>query len=334
MMSMLALAGVTAGGCAVVWRAMPPLLPWLGRALLDHPNARSSHVTPTPRGGGLAWLIGLLPAWAVVAWMSGGPPGFWMIIAAAAGLAAVSLVDDFRSLPALPRLGAQAVAVAIGLASLPESSLLFQGWLPTVGDRFVAAILWLWFINLFNFMDGIDGLTGVEAGGIGLGVATLAVIGAADEAALGFGLTLAGTAIGFLVWNWRPARVFLGDVGSVPLGFLIGWLLLRLALDGHWAAALLLPAHHLADATITLLRRLARGARVWAAHREHFYQRAVQAGWSHGRVSGWVGVLNLALIALAAASTLGPVASLAALVAGGALVLALLGRFARAGRRA
>jgi UDP-N-acetylmuramyl pentapeptide phosphotransferase/UDP-N-acetylglucosamine-1-phosphate transferase len=119
---------------------------------------------------------------------------------------------------------------------------------------------------------------------------------------------IAATMIGFLVWNWHPARIFLGDVGSIPLGFLLGWLLLDLAASGLWQAALILPLYYLADASLTLLRRLLRGAVIWHAHREHCYQQAVQRGRSHAAVSRAVAFTNLLLVGLAfvAASPSGP----------------------------
>jgi len=106
-------------------------------------------------------------------------------------------------------------------------------------------------------------------------------------------------ALGFLAWNWAPAKLFLGDVGSIPLGYLTGWLLLGMAGEGHWAPALILPLYYLVDATLTLLRRAARFEKIWHAHREHFYQRAVQAGLDHGGVVLRILGANLALIALA-----------------------------------
>ncbi len=120
-----------------------------------------------------------------------------------------------------------------------------------------------------------------------------------------YGLALLAGALGFLWWNWHPARIFLGDVGSVPLGFLIGWLLLVLAKNGHWQAALILPLYYLADATITLIRRALRGEKVWQAHREHFYQQAVRRGLSHADVVRHVLALNLVLVLLAVAATWG-----------------------------
>lgn len=144
---------------------------------------------------------------------------------------------------------------------------------------------------------------------------------AGDDVAAVLALALAGAAAGFLRWNWSPARVFLGDVGSVPIGFIGGFLLLALAARGAWAAALILPAYYLADATLTLLRRLLRGERVWEAHRSHFYQRAALAV-GHAPVSARVAVLGVALVAAAVASERAP--WWAVTVAGGGVAMFLV----------
>jgi UDP-N-acetylmuramyl pentapeptide phosphotransferase/UDP-N-acetylglucosamine-1-phosphate transferase len=275
-------------------------MPLLGRfAMIDRPGPRSSHATPVPRGGGIGLLAGLLPSWGAAALLSGGVSMsiYVTVLAAAIGLATVSFLDDRKSLPAVPRLLAQLVAVSAVLAQMREADLIFQGLLPPLADRILAGLAWLWFINLFNFMDGIDGISGVEAAAIGIGTAITAWF-AGTYQEIGCGLALAGAALGFLVWNWHPARLFLGDVGSIPLGFLSGWLLLRLAIDGNWAPALILPAYYLADATITLFARLARGEKIWQAHRSHFYQRAVQAGLRHDQVARRVAETNVMLILL------------------------------------
>ncbi len=216
-------------------------------------------------------------------------------------LALISLADDLRGLSALLRLAVQAGAVGVGLIGLGEAGPVFQGLLPPLADRLAAAFLWLWFLNLFNFMDGIDGISGVEAASIGLGLALVALLGglAAELVAL------LAAALGFLAWNRPPARLFLGDVGSIPLGYLLGWLLLAAAAQGQWAAALILPLYYLADATATLAKRGLRGAKVWQAHREHFYQRAVQGGLSHGAVVLRVLACNAVLVACALLAAVG-----------------------------
>lgn len=272
------------------------------RHILDHPNERSSHSVPTPRGGGWGILAALLPAKVAIAWYSSETGQQFAILAGAGLLIAVSWADDRRGLPALTRLAAQAVAVAAGLMVLPAESLVFQGLVPLWLDRVAAGLCWLWFVNLFNFMDGIDGLAGTEAAMIGLGLALVGLLTGSNATQVWTGLAAAGAAGGFLVWNWHPARVFMGDVGSVPLGFLLGWILLGTAADGQWTAALLIPLYFVADATITLARRLLAGKRIWQAHREHFYQRAVQAGRSHATVVRTVFMVNAGLAGIAVAS--------------------------------
>ncbi len=297
------------------------------RRVLDRPNERSSHKTPVPRGGGLAVTGVALALWLGL-WLADACAGcgdrLWILVAGGLALACISWADDLRGLPPLPRLAVQAAAVGAGIAALPGEGLVFQGLLPAVVDHALAALLWLWFVNLFNFMDGIDGITGVQTATLGTGAFLLALLGAAPAGLGPLGLGLAGVAAGFLLWNRPPAKIFLGDVGSVPLGYLAGWLMLALACAGLWQAALLLPAYYLADATFTMLARIVRGRRIWEAHREHFYQRAVAAGWSHGRTTASVGALNLLLAGLALAAMLGGAAAYAALAAGAVLVGAFL----------
>src|SRR5439155_22851542 len=219
------------------------------------------------------------------------------ILVGAALLAAVSWIDDVRSLPAAVRLAVQLVAVGLALRAGLPAGLVFQGWLPPALDGIATAGLWLLFINLFNFMDGIDGLAGSEAAAIGIGLMLFAGVGIGrDPELVMLSAAITAAAAGFLIWNWAPARIFLGDVGSVPLGYLLGFLLLDQAAQGRWEIALILPLYFLADATITLLRRLWRGARVWRAHREHFYQRAVQRGHGHAAVVQRVIAADIVLI--------------------------------------
>lgn len=333
-MTSLAAGGASAAATAVLTGLVLRALRHY--AVMDRPNARSSHAAAVPRGGGIAVVGVLLSAWAAL-WLSGACTGcaspFWVPLVGALALAAISWLDDLRGgLPALPRLLVMAAAVGAGVQTLPGGGVVFQGLLPVVVDHAVAAMVWLWFINLFNFMDGIDGISGTEGASLGLGVFLLASLGAAAPGVGSLGLALAGVSAGFLLWNWHPAKIFLGDVGSVPLGYLAGWLLLVLAAEGAWQAALLLPAYYLADATLTLFRRLLRGRRIWEAHREHFYQRVVAAGWSHGRTTATIAGANALLVGLALVPQLGASAGAAALAAGAILVAALLWYFRAAAR--
>ena len=321
------LAGVAS---AVVAAALTGLARALLRrqGVMDRPNERSSHQAAVPRGGGIPVVGVLLVAWLAL-WLTSASdssgPLFWIALVGALGLAGVSWLDDLQgNLPVFLRLAAQVLAVGAGIASLPGDGLILQGTVPALVDHALAAAAWLWFVNLFNFMDGIDGLSGTEGASLGLGAFLLALLGAAPAWFGPLGLALAGVSIGFLLWNWHPAKIFLGDVGSIPLGYLSGWLMLALAAVGAWQAALLLPAYYLADATFTLVRRLLRGERVWQAHREHVYQRVVAAGWSHGRTAAVIAGHNLLLIGLAVASLRGWAAGAVAIAAGAMLVATLL----------
>jgi UDP-N-acetylmuramyl pentapeptide phosphotransferase/UDP-N-acetylglucosamine-1-phosphate transferase len=304
---------------------------WLARrAILDQPVQRSSHSVPVPRGGGLAVVPVVVAAWLLLALLAAAPPPAAGIAGLALALALLSWRDDVSGLPAALRLAAHAAAVAVGLALLPEGRV-FQGLLPPVLDSAAAALLWLWFINLFNFMDGIDGITGIETVTLGLGIAATALLTGLPDGSTALALCLSAGALAFLRWNWHPARLFLGDSGSVPLGFLLGWLLLALAARGLWAPALILPLYYLADASLTLAFRLARGERIWQAHRQHFYQRALGPDRDHAKVARLVLAGDAALLLLALAATSWPAPALAGAVLTVAAMLALLERRARAG---
>ncbi|MFA7432039.1 MAG: glycosyltransferase family 4 protein, partial [Rhodospirillaceae bacterium] len=285
---MQALAALSAGIAALIVTAllMRPLVAALRRrAVMDIPNERSSHTVPTPRGGGLAVTTVMVVGWAIAIAMLGDGPYLGMagvVLAGAALLGGLSWIDDRVNLPRRLRFPVHVLVVVAALAALPADALVFQGVLPTWGDRLVSALAWVWFVNLYNFMDGIDGITGAETASLGLGVTGLALglgVGVASGLPVAMlGMITAGAAGGFLLWNWHPAKVFLGDVGSIPLGYLLGWLLVILALSGFLAVAFILPAFYLADASLTLAARAGRGVSIIAAHREHFYQRAVHVG--------------------------------------------------------
>ncbi|MGH7113462.1 MAG: MraY family glycosyltransferase [Stellaceae bacterium] len=314
-----AMVGATGLVSGLATRTLIPML--RRRNLLDHPNERSSHVVPTARGGGIAPVGAVLLAWMALG-LAGLAPR--PIIAIALGtllLAAVCWRDDLHGLSPATRLAAQAGAVAIGLWAVPRNPL--PHWIGPAASLAAVGILWVWWLNLFNFMDGIDGLASSEAAAIGGGVLAVAALGSGvDPAAVLLGAAVLGAALGFLIWNWSPARVFLGDVGSAPLGYLTGFLLVVVAAGGRWMVALILPLYFLADATITLARRLLRGERIWLAHRQHYYQHAVGGGLSHAGVVKRVIATDILLIGCAWAAANGW--GLAALAAAATIVAALL----------
>jgi UDP-N-acetylmuramyl pentapeptide phosphotransferase/UDP-N-acetylglucosamine-1-phosphate transferase len=199
-------------------------------------------------------------------------------------------------------------------------------------------LAWLWLINLTNFMDGIDGLAGAQGAAVALGYVAVMLwpFSAVPVVTpnLVLAIAMAGACLGYLIWNWHPARIFMGDAGSIPLGFLTGWLLLDLAMQGKVIAAVVLPLTFIADASVTLMRRLFAGAMPWRPHRTHFYQRAVSGGASPRIVVASFALANAALIGLAIHSPANPQGALAA--AGGIILAlaAILLRLAKTSERA
>jgi UDP-N-acetylmuramyl pentapeptide phosphotransferase/UDP-N-acetylglucosamine-1-phosphate transferase len=250
---------------------------------VDHPNERSLHRQPTPRIGGLALFPGVL-----LACLAAGlrEADSLPLLGLAGLLFLLSIFDDWRSLPVSLRFGAHLLA-----AGLFAFSLLGASPLALAGALAVA-----WMTNLFNFMDGANGLAGGMAA---IGFACLGL--ASGDPAVAFALS--GAALGFLMFNFDPARVFLGDAGSIPLGFLAGGLGLLGIVKGQWPwwFPLLAFSPFIVDATATLLRRMARREKFWTAHREHYYQRLVRMGWSHRRLA----LAEYALMAACGISALG-----------------------------
>ena len=279
----------------------------LASRLADVPNERSLHEVPTPRIGGLGLMAGAMPF--AIAFAG---PALLTVLIAALFLSALSFADDARSLPVQVRLAAHGVAAAIVVASLasgaePAGSMLVES--------LVAALAIVWMTNLFNFMDGADGLAGGMAA-IGFGALAIAAAMAGELALAAAAAAIASASLGFLATNFPPARVFMGDAGSVPLGFLAGALGYLGWKNGAWP--LFLPvlsfAPFIADASLTLVRRIFRGEPFWKAHRKHAYQRLVLAGWPRRRLALAAYVLMLASAA----------AGIAALHAGGPLRLGVL----------
>jgi UDP-N-acetylmuramyl pentapeptide phosphotransferase/UDP-N-acetylglucosamine-1-phosphate transferase len=248
-------------------------------------------------------------------------------------LTLIGAVDDIRTIEALPRLISQFFAVGLVVVLLPDEFRVAPS-VPFWLERAAIVIAGVWFVNLVNFMDGIDCMTVTEIVPLTAALCVLALVGALSQSATLVAFALLGAMIGFAPFNRPVAKLFLGDVGSLPIGLMTFWLLLQLAGRGHVAAALVLPLYYLADATITLLLRFHRGASVMTAHREHFYQQAVDRGLSVQTVIGRIGAVNsvLALLAIASAILRQPIFDLTALGAGGALVAILLANLATSER--
>jgi UDP-N-acetylmuramyl pentapeptide phosphotransferase/UDP-N-acetylglucosamine-1-phosphate transferase len=268
--------------------------------VMDRPVARSVHREPVPRGAGLALVPILTLLWVILPAIDPTAESLPLVLVIGTALIAfTSWLDDLRGLSPWLRLAVQALAVLMGLMALASLPPVFQGWLPRPLDLALAGLLWLWFVNLFNFMDGSDAVAGGHALTIGLGLTAIAIDQGWTGLTAAQGLALGGIALGFLVWNRPPAKIFLGDVGSIPLGYLIGWLLLWTATQGAWAAPLILPAWFLTDTTLTLIRRAWRRAPLLESHSEHSNQEAIRLGHSQARVAGLALIANIALALLA-----------------------------------
>jgi UDP-N-acetylmuramyl pentapeptide phosphotransferase/UDP-N-acetylglucosamine-1-phosphate transferase len=305
------------------------LLPVFRRYALARPNARSSHSTPTPQGGGVAVILAVILTLGIEGAFMGAegtvPAGALPLGTAIVLLTILGAVDDVFPMAPLWRLAVQAVALILVVSAVP-AELRAIPILPLAVERAGEIVAGLWFVNLVNFMDGIDWMTVAETVPSTASIFIFTLFGTAPPPAGSVALALCGAVLGFALFNRPIAKLFLGDVGSLPIGLLLFWLLLQVAGSGHLAAALLLPLYYVADTTITLLGRMARGERITEAHRSHFYQLAVIRGLSVITVVRSVFAVNMALAVLAALSI--HVASVAfdlfAVAAGSALVAALL----------
>lgn len=295
----------------------------LRRRLLDRPNDRSAHAHPTPRLGGIGIMSGFLPAACAMAAIERAPAGAWVIVGATAFISLVGLLDDLRPLPARVRFLAQLVAAVAVVGSNPAAVRDAWTLIPLPLAVVVPlSVLWIvWVTNLYNFMDGIDGIAGGQAviGGVAIAAAAFALGGTLQG---GLTLAMAAAALGFLVLNFPPASIFMGDVGSTPIGFFfasIPFVQGGAALPAE--VVLLALGLFIFDATTTLVRRLARRERFFQAHRTHWYQRPLALGVPHRAITlaSYPGMMFVGAMALAY-----PVASPAARWA---LVAAVVGAF-------
>ncbi len=308
------------------------------RHLLDHPNERSSHSVPRPRLGGVGIMAAFLPAAIALGLLERAPARLFLVLAATAAIAALGLVDDVRHLRARSRFAVQLAAAAVVVTAAGTAG--GSPWLERLPWPLapIALVLWIvWLTNLYNFMDGIDGLAGGQAVLASIGIAVAAFSTGATTTAW-VALLIGAAALGFLTFNFPPASIFMGDVGSTALGFL-------------FASLPLLPEPHpipvevvalalclfVLDATVTLFRRVARRERWFEAHRTHYYQRLVALGLGHRAVTlsacAAMALASVGAAAYPAASTL--VRALAFALAAGSFALLVIAvpRLERSARR-
>lgn len=275
------------------------------KGIIDRPNERSSHTRPTARGGGIGIIIAILVMTLITTFGEMGMRGdltYLWLTGWAILLAVISFIDDLRSVSPVWRFGCHAACAAAALFAIPWSGVWLAPWLPA---SVFGLVLFVWltgYTNAFNFMDGINGIAGFQAALTGASMAWLGgqIVGWSHPSVL-FSAILGGAGVGFLPHNFPKARMFMGDVGSAPLGFLLAAAVLALTtVCGWWMlpAFALLHANFVLDTGITLVRRAARGEKWHLPHREHFYQRMIRSGKSHAFVTGWEAALQIITIAL------------------------------------
>lgn len=251
------------------------------------------------------------------------------VLAGGLAVAVVSFADDIFGVSRLARLTVQAVAVGAGVVFLPVDGPVLMEGLPLPVDRALVGLMWLWFVNLFNFMDGIDGMAAIEAMVVAFGLVAIAVLSDLWDWPIAPSLVVGAAVAGFLPFNIPPARMFMGDVGSVTLGYALGWLLIMVAAEGALVTAVLLALYFVTDATSTLIYGLLRREPIFEPHRRHAYQRAVDGGLSHARVAALAGAVGVVLVLLGGLALVEPVAAMiAGIVVTGSLIAWLRGRWA------
>lgn len=302
------------------------LFPIFKRYALARPNTRSSHHIPTPQGGGLAILITIYMFFLInnyVCITEKLPLSFIIMLLSSVGLLILGGVDDIHPLPAMPRFIIQCGLITLTLWQMLDTIRIFPDFIPVYIEWLLIGLALLWMVNLVNFMDGIDLMTVVEMVPIWVVILSNGVL-QSDPFIIVLSLCLIGALIGFAPFNWPVAKLFLGDIGSLPLGLMSGWALLLFANDYSLTLALVPPLYYLSDASLTLLKRALRGEKIWHAHRSHYYQLAVQGGTSVKTVIRMVVLCNACLVCITWAALFYRSRFDAYLVDGSALLMAII----------
>jgi UDP-N-acetylmuramyl pentapeptide phosphotransferase/UDP-N-acetylglucosamine-1-phosphate transferase len=272
-----------------------PLLKRL--SILDLPLERSNHARAVPRGGGIAIMLTVIIMLCIYSATHDDVKVMPLVISVII-VGTISFIDDARGVSIIIR----------SICHLAAAFLLLDSW-PFEINRylFVFLIFGLYvFANFYNFMDGIDGAATVGAIHIGFSTFVISLLNRGDllppDVPL-ISIIIIGAASAFLIFNWQPAQVFLGDVGSITLGFICGWLMINLFLCGYRGASIIIPLYYMSDSGFTLLKRLIKGKKIWDAHSEHFFQKAVRNGQSHAQVTGKIILVNCILSGLSILST-------------------------------
>jgi UDP-N-acetylmuramyl pentapeptide phosphotransferase/UDP-N-acetylglucosamine-1-phosphate transferase len=319
----VAIVTASAVFCAIGILVLKPILV---RHMLAHPNARSSHKTPTPQGAGFAVMAGVLAISAGALLLVPLPgPSLVPVLVGAGALTLIGGLDDAHALSVAWRLLAQTLIAAGVVFMLPSDFQVLPDFLPIGPERALLVVGVVGLVNAVNFLDGLDWMTVAQVVPMTLGVAILCLIGAVSLSVGLLALALLGAILGFAWFNKHPAQIFLGDAGSLPIGLVLAFLVTCVA-EAHIVSAILLALYTLADSAVTLIRRLRAGEHIFSAHRSHFYQRAVAAGLLVPQVTArvfWLGIwlMTLAIAAAHARALVIDITTLLMGLGGTALVL-------------
>ena len=280
------------------------------RKILDFPNFRSNHKSPIPNCAGVIVVPSILICFFI--YIKFGYIGFypWFYISLITIILFFTcLFDDLYNLSIFPRIVIQTFCVIFGLEVFGSNISEFSGNVILLNNfigeqyfieiflKFLVAISWLWLVNLFNFMDGMDGLTSCQVSTFSIGIIILSILGYLSTDETYIGLILLSASLGFFVWNKPPAKIFLGDVGSIPIGFIISSLIIYNFLENNnFVPLILLILFHISDSTITLLKRLLKRKNIFKAHSEHFYQNKIRHGYNHKEVLKKIFIVNILLV--------------------------------------
>jgi UDP-N-acetylmuramyl pentapeptide phosphotransferase/UDP-N-acetylglucosamine-1-phosphate transferase len=271
---------------------------------IDIPNERSNHIRPTPKGAGIGIIASLLIVYYIFF-----PITDFIFSVSILLLCIISFINDNKQISIFIRLLIQIILAIIVLFYWPplENLSLLETIIPSWLELIITLLFIIWMTNLFNFMDGIDGISCIQCIIIGFGAGFCLFlsqdINKIENVLAGFFI---GSGTAFLIWNWQPSKVFLGDAGSVPIGFINAILFLLLFQNGLWYVAIILNSYYLADSSITLLKRILKKEKPWQAHKSHFYQKAIQNGYSHSKVCLIIATHGALLIVISFLASINP----------------------------
>ena len=272
--------------------------------ILDIPNKRSNHKKAIPIGGGIAIILTFLWILFFTFQNNINYEKIYYLVLSIIVISIISFIDDLKNLRIITRIPFHIIAIIFLIKSL----LFLHDHLYTL---IILGMVIFLFINFYNFMDGIDGSASSEAIHIGVSIILLYIFDSSiPKELLAISLILVGASMGFIIFNWHPARIFLGDVGSIALGIIAAWLLLNLAFYKYVVAAIIIPLYYIADSTLTITKRLLQGKKIWQAHSEHFFQKAVRKGLSHAKVTRKIILTNFILCILSVISIYHPIPAL------------------------